>query len=126
MNREDATMAVGYLVGATTGWNDEAVIVYINEIEQLSDVEALNSAIRHLVSTWTEARRPPVATILDAYRSELSKRNSRRPSIESPRHRVVPVHEGIEIARRAYEDECRRQGREPNIKHFDKVVGITR
>lgn len=122
MDREQATMAVGYLCAGTTGWNDEAVLVYVAEFEKLRDVEALQAAVNHIVSTWREARRPPVATVLDAYRSEMSRRQT-VPSLSAGRHRVVPPSEGVEIARRAYAEECRRLGREPNFDRFDRIVG---
>ena len=121
MNREDATMAIGYLVGATTGWNDEAVLIYINEAETLNDVDALNSAIRNVVRTWSEARRPPMSVVLDAYRSELSRRVSERPALKSG-GRKVTFEEGVEIARKAYEQECQRLSRKPDLAKFDRIT----
>ena len=121
MNREDATMAIGYLVGATTGWNDEAVLIYINEAETLNDVDALNSAIRNVVRTWSEARRPPMSVVLDAYRSELSRRVSERPALKSG-VRKVTFEEGVEIARKAYEQECQRLSRKPDLAKFDRIT----
>ena len=115
-------MAVGYLVGGTTGWNDEAVLVYVNELETLSDSHALNSAIKKLVTTWTEARRPPIATVLEAYRSELAQKQTAPKQIE-PNRRVVPFAEGVQIAQRAYEQECARLGRVPDTKRVAKVFG---
>jgi hypothetical protein len=122
VNKEQATMAVGYLVGGTTGWNDEAVIVYVNELEMLADSDALNTAIKKLVTTWTEARRPPIATVLDAYRNELSRKQTASRQIE-PNRRVVPFSEGVQIAQRAYEQECVRLGRTPDLKRVAKVFG---
>lgn len=121
MNTEDATKAVGYLVGGTTGWNDEAVVIYVAELKQLSDPQALNAAIMHLVQTWREARRPPVATVLDAYRAELSKRQP-APKQLNAGGQTVSVAEGIEIARKAYEQECQRLGREPNLNKFSRMA----
>lgn len=121
MNREDATMAIGYLVGATTGWNDEAVLIYINEAEMLKDTEALNTAVRNVVRTWSEARRPPMSVVLDAYRSELSRKVQSAPALASGSRRVT-FEEGVEIARAAYEAECRRAGRQPNDRLFNRIT----
>jgi hypothetical protein len=115
-------MAIGYLVGATTGWNDEAVVIYINEVESLTDPDALNVAVRHVVKTWSEARRPPVSILLDAYRMELARKTTSTPALATGRQRVVPFAEGIDICRRAYEDECRRLGRQPNDKLFARIT----
>ena len=115
-------MLVGYLVGATTGWNDEAVIVYIDEVSKHTDPQAMESALRQIVRTWKEARRPPVAVILDAYRAELSKKHSAK-SIAPTQSRAVPVPEGIRIAQQAYEAEVRKHGREPHpgkVSRFSK------
>ena len=113
MDKERATMLVGYLVGATTGWNDEAVIVYIDEISKHTDPQAMETALRQIVRTWKEARRPPVAVILDAYRAELSRKHSAK-ALPPSNSRFVPVPEGIRIAQQAYEAEVRKRGREPH------------
>lgn len=122
MNTEDATKAVGYLVGGTTGWNDEAVVIYVSELQQLSDPDALNAAIMHLVQTWREARRPPVATVLDAYRAELSKRQPPRQELK-PGGRRVSFQEGIKLAQSAYEQEAKRLGRTPDPRKVQKWFG---
>jgi len=122
MDHNHATKIVGYLVAGTTGWNDEAVLVYVDEFSKTSDAAALEAAVRKVVQTWTEARRPPVAVILDAYRTELSARRPTRAALPS-RERVISPSEGIPLARAAYEQECRRLGRTPDFDRFDKIIG---
>lgn len=126
MTREEATVAVGYLVGATTGWNDEAVLVYVNEFETLGDVDALMIAVRRLVQTWDEPRRPPIATVLGEYRLELSRNQQATRRAISSVDRVVPFEDGIKIAQRAYEREVEKQGRKPDPRKIAKVFGIRR
>jgi len=121
MDREHATMIVGYLVGGTTGWNDEAVLVYVDEFAKVTDAAALETAVRRVVRTWSEARRPPIATILDAYRVELSARQPARAALPS-NGRVIPPSEGIPLARAAYDQECRRLGRTPDFDRFDRII----
>lgn len=122
MDSEKATMLVGYLVGATTGWNDEAVLVYVDEFKKLSDEVVLQSAVQQVIRTWAEARRPPISVVLDAYRSELSARQLSRPALQQPKQRRVPPSEGIKIARDAYEQECKRLGKKPNFAKFDRNI----
>ena len=119
MNQDHATMIVGHLVAATTGWNDEAVVAYVAEIERLDHVDAAGEAAQQLIRSWTETRRPPIAVLLNHYRQVLARRESSR-ALERGRPRVVPLREGIEIARAAYEQECRLHGRTPDPGKFDR------
>lgn len=121
MTSDQAAMLVGFLVAGTTGWNDDSVVVYIDEIQKHNDYEAMGAAVRNVVRTWTEARRPPISTVLDAYRSELSRRQVPRAAITGG-GRLVPVADGIEIARKAYEQECQRLGRKPDLAKFDRIT----
>lgn len=121
MRDDEAVQILGLLVGVTTGWNDEAVVAYAAEIRQQSDPAAMLVAVQHIARTWTEARRPPLGTILEQYRTELSRRQP-APVREIGGRRVSPA-EGIEIARRAYEDECRLLGKAPRFDLFDRIAG---
>lgn len=119
MNREHATIIVGHLVAATTGWNDEAVVAYVAEVERLDHVDAAGEAVQQLIRTWTETRRPPIAVLLNHYRQVLARRESQH-ALERGHGRVVSMREGIEIARAAYERECRAHGRKPDSGKFDR------
>ncbi|MGA1037179.1 MAG: hypothetical protein ACO3VQ_05140 [Ilumatobacteraceae bacterium] len=123
MDKEQATMLVGYLVGATTGWNDEAVVIYVDELMRHNEYSAMETAVRNIAVTWREPRRPPIAVILDAYRSELAKRQSAAlpPARNGQR---VSVREGLQIAQKAYEGEMRRRGKEPDPKRVAKWFGL--
>ncbi len=120
MERDKAIALVGYLVAATTGWNDDSVLVYTAEIEKLSRPDVAKVAVQHLATTWSEARRPPIAEVLDVYRRELARVQ------ESPREigpgKPAEFVRGVEIARRAYEGERRRLGKPINSKMFDRWV----
>lgn len=120
MTRDRAIALVGYLVASTTGWNDDSVLVYAREVEKLADEEAAAAAIQRLATTWTEARRPPVAEILNVYRRELARRQDGTRQIgPTP---PTQLERGIEIARRAYEQERRRLGKPVNSARFDRWV----
>lgn len=123
MDKDQATMLVGYLVGATTGWNDEAVVVYVDEFMRHNDYNVMENTVRNIARTWREPRRPPIAVILEAYRAELSKRqNAALPP--SRGGRTVSVAEGLQIAQAAYEGEMRRRGKEPDPKRVAKWFGL--
>jgi hypothetical protein len=121
MTPDQATMIVGVLVAGTTGWNDDTVLVYVDEIKQHGDYEAMATATRHVVRTWSEARRPPISVVLDAYRAELSRRQPPRPALSSST-RTITAREGIVLARDAYESECRRLGRTPDLARFNRII----
>ena len=120
MDKERATMLCGYLVGATTGWNDEAVTIYVSEFEKLNDVDALGTALQNIARSWKEPRRPPIATILDQHRTELSRRSSAHTALPTTKGKQVMFSDGVEIARAAYEQECRRLGNKPDVNKFDR------
>jgi len=120
MDRDRAIALVGYLVASTTGWNDDSVLVYAAEVEKLSRPDVAATAIQTLARNWTEARRPPIAEVLDAYRRELSR------SQPAPREigpgKTVEFVRGVEIARQAYEAERRRLGLPIKSDRFDRWV----
>jgi len=120
MDRDRAIALVGYLVASTTGWNDDSVLVYAREIEKLSNAEVAATAIQRLATSWTEARRPPVAEVLNVYRRELARVQS-APAQIGP-GKAIPPGRGIEIAREAYEAERRRLGKPVNMKRFDRMI----
>lgn len=127
MIREDqAAQALGILVGGTQGWNDEAVAIYLDQLCQLNDPEALLKTCQHILTVHTDPGRPSVARILDRYRYEETQNQRRKPQ-PAPEMKQLGAHtqtipplEGIEIARAAYEDECARQNRPANSIIFDQ------
>ena len=122
MIREDqAAQALGMLVGGTQGWNDEAVAVYLTQLVQVDDADALLRACHHILRTHSDPGRPSVARILDRYRYEYTQQQPASPSRQvGSRHlAVIPVEEGLRVAWDAYEQECRQHGREPNKPMFN-------
>jgi hypothetical protein len=119
MDRDRAIALVGYLVAATTGWNDDSVLVYAAEVEKLRRDDIAATAIQKLARSWSEARRPPIAAVLDAYRKELSHA---QPSPELEPGRICPLERGIQIARAAYEGERRMMGKPANLERFDRII----
>lgn len=121
MIREDqAAQALGLLVGGTQGWNDEAVAVYLSQLVQLDDVDALHRACHHVLRTHNDPGRPSIARILDRYRYEYGQRPAPPSRQIGSRHlAVMPVEEGLRVAWDAYVAECVRQGREPNNAMFN-------
>lgn len=126
MIREDqAAQALGILVGGTQGWNDEAVAIYLDQLCQLNDPEALLKTCQHILTVHTDPGRPSVARILDRYRYEETQNQRRKPQPApemkqlNAHTRIIPPSEGIEIARAAYNEECARQNRPANTIIFD-------
>jgi len=112
-----AMEAVGHLTSLTTGWPDEAVMAYATQLMEVDDARALRIACERIARTWTEARRPPLALIFQAYNAEVARSTPETRQIGS---RVVPFAQGIEIAWEAYCREVRSQGREPDRRKFEK------
>jgi hypothetical protein len=72
---------------------------------------------------WTEARRPPIAVILDEYARQVKRAEmQRRPNELAAKY--PSFAEGIEIAWEAYCGEVRRLGREPDRRKFEKWLPV--
>lgn len=117
MNRDQAERCVGFLIGRTTGWTDDSVAAYVDDLTELTDPEVAAWACRFIARTWSEARRPPLGLILDTYRSEMGRRDLYRPAIVEGG--IIEPLVGVEVARQAYAAECRHQGRPANMAIFD-------
>jgi len=114
---------LGILTGTTTGWTDESVLNYCADLSTLEDVDILRTVVIRLSQTWTEARRPPLAEIRNLYAREAERIVQRRRVQALPSYaNTVPPEEGVEIARRAYEKECRLMGREVRMDRFDAIM----
>ena len=123
MTEAQALEAIGILTGTTTGWNDEAVERYCQDLKMLDDGEVLVTVATRLAQTWTEARRPPLAEIRNLYQRESERKAQRRRMMALPSYQnTVPPEQGVEIARRAYEAECRHLGRAPRMERFDAIM----
>lgn len=119
MTEAEVLGSLGKLVGATTGWNDEAVTLYAQSLVELESPEAFARACSRLAVTWEDARRPPLASILNLYRSELER--MRVPSLPSAQG-IVPPAVGIEIARDAFVKERKRLGLRADMEFFDRIM----
>ncbi len=128
---EDVAQALGVLVGGTTGWNDEAVAIYLAQLVQLDDRTALMRACTHILQTHTDLARPSLSKILDRYRYEYTLLRQHQPKPlqldqeVGSRHLkpMSPAEGGYKIAWEAYEQECGRQGKEPNRTLFTGWIG---
>jgi hypothetical protein len=124
MDRERAITIVGYLVAGTTGWNDDTVMVYTAEIEKLTQPEVALSAVKQIVRSWSEARRPPISVVLDEYRRQLARA---QPAPQLKAAPPAPLRRGIETAREAYRAEREKMGKPANTARFDAwISGIGR
>jgi hypothetical protein len=125
IREDEAAQALGILVGGTQGWNDEAVAIYLQQLVNVNDPDALLRTCQHILTVHTDPGRPSLARILDRYRYEETQNQRRKPPAPpemkqlGAHTRAIPPLEGIEIARAAYQDECARQGRQPNHQIFD-------
>ena len=123
MTEAQALEAIGILAGTTTGWTDESVENYCRDLMTLDDGEILAMVTTRLAQTWTEARRPPLAEIRNLYHREAERVRQRRRVMALPSYaNVMTPEEGIEVARRAYESECRHLGRAPRMERFDAIM----
>ena len=112
MNESDAISALAHLVAGTTGWNDESVDLYVDEMAAMADPEALDLACRDVVRTWTEARRPPLRTVIEAYRIAVNRKSDRQ--LTRAPHVGISIGEGLKIARARYEQYHSERGTTPN------------
>ena len=119
MKREQATAGVAYLVAATTGWTDEAVELTINECMTLHDPEAFIIGCRNLARTWQDARRPFLYHIRVAYEAEL-RQQQMDMALPMGNDQIPEFKDGVAIAWEAYQDECKRVGKEPNRSYFEQ------
>ena len=114
------------LVGATTGWGDldEATLaVYLRELQSYDDMEAARQAIDNVIKSWTRPSRPPVGVLNQEYRQAMARLMMDRNVYELPTGRIPTVAEGRKIAARAYVQECKRLGKKPNMKMFNRIIG---
>lgn len=126
MEAEKAIFAVGLLVGTTgveSSWSQQTMDYYVNQLSQLGDGDLLIEACRQVANTWNEPGRARVGAVMDAYKSLVMRKelHSAPQQIEEGRD-IPPWRDGIEIARSAYHEECRRQHREPDDRRFESIL----
>lgn len=109
---------MGYLAGLSPGWTDDTITLYAAELETLDDYDAALEAARIVMRSWSKTVRPPLGTILDAYRIEKGRRDADARRFALGSAKAIPVADGLKIAWQAYRDECARQGRDPNERTF--------
>jgi hypothetical protein len=96
------------------------VEAYIRDLAELDDPQSLKAACEQVGRTWAEARRPPQAVIRQAYRQQLMRSTADIDANALMPNRRIEFERGVDIAWRAYCDEVKRLGREPNRSIFEK------
>lgn len=123
MKIEDARAAIAYLAQCTPGWSQEGIEQYAEQCVRFPDAETLMAAVKKLCMRWDRRTRPLPYDITSAYNAEKSERDldDRYALTEGYDAAVYPTFkEGVAIAWQAYQDECRRQGKEPSRAYFEQ------
>jgi len=115
VTEQQALALVGHLVGSTTGWNDDSVDVYVDEVKTW-DYAPGAAAVQRVVRTWQENYRPTLGYLLSVYNTELERHRAAQAELPPgpDRHAVGPA-EGYEIMVRAYRAERERRGKDPDV-----------
>jgi hypothetical protein len=123
VTEHDAIRGIGYLCAATTGWNDDAVDVYVQQCRRFQDAGAFQRAMYALARHWPHGRRPLMSDITIAYSTELRNREMERQLVADTG--VIPtLDEGVAAARTGYLAECRLQQRQPSSDVFDHWAAV--
>lgn len=127
MNLDDQIdYGLGIIVANLGGnsWTDETVVSYRQQFSTISDGECFIRACQSVVDTWTQIAKPPPAVIREAYKAQIIRRELDRPTRELEESKDLPSwRRGYEIARKAYVEECERQGKEPRDGQPESMVG---
>jgi hypothetical protein len=123
MTPDQAARSLAPLIAGTNGWNDAAITLYIEELSQLDDVEALAHTCRQIVRDWTDGWRPPLGTVLEVYKSFVRRDRMALPAATPGETATLTV--GRKIAAQAYAAECESQGREPSWRFFNSNIGTS-
>ena len=139
MTHSEAEQLLGLLAGATSGWAnapDDTFRTYTRQLTTLSDPALALEAVEHIIATWTEPRRPPVAVVFGAYNTVAKRHAMERPALPPPSHNLVSVPEGRKVAARAYTEACARRtpddihivsgfrSTEPSQRMLDGFLGL--
>ncbi len=129
IGREHGDPLLGRLMGLTSGWDnapDLTIDSYSDEIAAWTDLEAATQAIDEIINTWDRSTRPTFGVLQRAYQGARRRIVLERPTLTSAAGLPLSIAEGRQIAARAYADERRRQGKEPNWEFFDRFAGLVR
>lgn len=128
MKTEDAVAGLMYLTATTPGpWDRDVVLAYTEQCERFPDPQAFVEAMKQLALRWTKPSRPLPYDITMAYNARKSERDldERYALTEGYDNTVYPTFEqGVQIAWEAYQDECKRVGKEPDRSYFDKWLPV--
>jgi len=120
MNIDDAIGAMEFLTAMTTGWSDDAAAAYAVELSNLADPEALYRAVHQVAATWTDAWRPSLAVVLEAYKVEREAQRRHEEGGRIDRGPFVPLDRGLAIAWETYVHDCNARGVEPSRALFGR------
>lgn len=126
MTEAEAMSCVGTLAANTNGWNDDTIGLYVEEFKMLSDPDVLRHTIGTVLRTWETTHRPPLAKVLEVYRSELRTKVDTRPALPPARGVVLSLDEARPLIVAAYEQEARRLGKRPNYEFLERFLGLGR
>ena len=126
MNSSDTAACLAVVAGGfpTLEITDEMAMLWDNAFAS-DDAHIVKAAVVEWINT--EQFPPTVAGIRQKMR-ELRAAQARDLSWTSrrdPQDRTVSFADGQAIAAVAYDEECTRQGREPNWDYFNFAIGIT-
>jgi hypothetical protein len=125
MTHDHAQQILGILVGGTGGWNsasDETLAIYAEQISTLEHFDIAAQAVYEIIGTWTDARRPPVAVVYAAYRSEARREAMTTPQLTGGSSQIITAAEGRRAAAFAYAKECaKRLDSDPLIVAGDRT-----
>lgn len=121
MTYNEAMSCLGQVVGTTNGWSNDSINVYAKRMTGWHDLPAAREACKEIADTWTRASQPPFGVLQETYQSVMRRNASGnvRPIMTA---NVVSVREGREIAAKAYAQECKRLGKEPNEQLFARII----
>jgi hypothetical protein len=138
LTETQAMNLMGTLVTMTTGWNDDAVDVMVEQIKRKwSDEAAAVEAVDSVVASWEQSSRPPWGVLMTAYRAAVRRRALDAPALSTSSWASISAAEGRKVAAKAYAQACRLRdpetdqhilsgfrSTEPNPLVFDRLLGF--
>lgn len=123
MNSEEAAAGLVHLTSCTPGWTEDNVAAYLRQCMRFPNAPAFVSAMEKLALRWSKPTRPLPYDITTAYHAEVEQMelDELYAITEGSSASTYPDFEdGVKIAWEAYQDECARQGKEPNRMYFER------
>jgi hypothetical protein len=139
LTEKQAVTLMGKLVTMTTGWNDDAVDVMVDQMmRQWHDDAAASEAVDAVLASWTQTSRPPWGVLAAAYRDAVRRSAMAPRSLPAASEgSFVTIEQGRQIAAHAYAKECARRNpltdvhtlsgyrsAEPNFKILDGMLKL--